>query len=271
MSGADPQRVRSAAGARLAVAREVAEMVSTMVIRPPAGARSKPASVMALPSFAAPDPACSGDLTPVVLVPGYGGGRSSWRPLQDALSRAGFARVAPASYDALIDGVPGIAARLVEHCAAAMAEAGADRVHLIGHSLGGVVVRYAVSHLGLSAWTGCAVTIAAPHRGTAVARLGRGPAAAGVRRGSTLLAQLAAPPPHDPVRWVAYYSNLDVVVPARSARLDDPALRARNIRIPDEGHVSILRAPALLASVVSELAACRTPPAGSAALLQLAG
>ncbi len=271
MAGVDPQRVRSAAGARLAVVREAAEMVSAVVIRPPAGSRSKPAPVVVLPRPAAPDPDRPCDRTPVVLVPGYGGGRSSWRPLQDALRQAGFAHVSPTSYDALTDGVPGIAARLVEYCAAAMADSGADRVHLIGHSLGGVVVRYAVSHLGLSPWTGCAVTIAAPHRGTALARLGRGPAAAAVRRGSTLLAQLSAAPPPDPVRWVAYYSNLDVVVPARSARLDDPALRARNIRIPDEGHVSILRAPALLGSVVGELTACRTPAAGSSAVLQLAG
>lgn len=193
--------------------------------------------------------------------------------MEDALWGAGFGYVSPITYDALTSAVPAVAARLVEHCVEAMAATGADRVHLIGHSLGGVVVRYAVSRLGLSAWTGCAVTIASPHRGTAIARLGRGPAAAAVRRRSTLLAQLSAPPPEDPVRWVAYYSNLDVVVPARSARLDDPALAARNIRIPDEGHLSILRAPALLASVVGELSAsaARTPPACALAALELAG
>lgn len=147
-----------------------------------------------------------------------------------------------------------------------MDDAGVSQVHLIGHSLGGVVVRYAVGRLGLAASTGSAVTIASPHRGAAVARLGRGAAAVDVRPGSALLAELSDPPA-DAVRWVAYYSNLDVVVPPRSARLDDPALRARNILVPDEGHLSILRAPALRYSVVAELLAAEDAAAPSAVSL----
>ena len=51
------------------------------------------------------------------------------------------------------------------------------------------------------------------------------------------------------MRWVAYYSNTDVIVPARSARLTHPALQVDNRLIPDQGHISILRSNALLDSI----------------------
>lgn len=36
-----------------------------------------------------------------------------------------------------------------------------------------------------------------------------------------------------PIRWLAYYSDGDRVVPPASARLDDPRYGAANLLIPD--------------------------------------
>jgi triacylglycerol lipase len=122
-----------------------------------------------------------------------------------------------------------------------------------------------VQRLGLADCVSTAVTIASPHSGTAVAHLGRGALAAALRPSSALLRELAATAGPSPVRWVAYYSDTDLVVPPRSARLDAPALRARNVLVPEQGHTSILWADALLDDVVGELLAAEPAVAATAA------
>jgi len=66
--------------------------------------------------------------------------------------------------------------------------------------------------------------------------------------------QLAAGTRPTKVRWIAYYSNLDLLVqPGRSAMLSDPVLNATNVLIKDVGHLSIMLAPSLTRSVVEQL------------------
>jgi hypothetical protein len=56
-----------------------------------------------------------------------------------------------------------------------------------------------------------------------------------------------------PVRWLAYYSDADRVVPPASARLDDPGYSAANLVIPGCGHLTICRDVRLIQSLVPEL------------------
>jgi hypothetical protein len=55
------------------------------------------------------------------------------------------------------------------------------------------------------------------------------------------------------VRWLAYYSDGDRVVPPASARLDDPRYGAANLLIPGCGHLTICRDLRLIRSLVPEL------------------
>lgn len=231
-----------------AVGREILEMLDSALRPAAAGPAVRPV---------APSPHRSMRTaalfrTPVVLVPGYRGSRSGWEALELGLGAAGFDDVRVAVPDPAASGIVGMARALLATCEAAMRDSGCPRVHLVGHSLGGVVLRWTVQQLGLAGAVGTAVTVASPHGGAPVARLARDPVVAALRPGSPLLAQLRAAPSGD-VRWVAYYGNLDVVVPIRSARLDDPALGAKNVLVPDQGHISILRAPVLVRSVVENL------------------
>lgn len=215
------------------------------------------------------EPAATPNRTPVVLVHGYGGNRSNWLPLELALSRAGFLNIHTAAYNAMTTSLGGIARALRTTCHDAMEAAGTDHLHLVGHSLGGVVVRYAVQRLGLAADVRTAVTVAAPHRGTPVASLGWCPAARALRPGSSILQDLDRGAGADGVRWVTYYSDRDVIVRPDSARLDDPRIHALNVPVPDAGHLGILRAPAFLRSVQRILLAAEKPsekPAGALAL-----
>lgn len=190
---------------------------------------------------------------PVVLVHGYGGTCSTWSPLERRLRDAGVTRLHTTTYSPFAPCVPEIARELVRECHDAMDRAGTDRVHLVGHSLGGVVVRYAVQELGLEPHARTAVTVASPHSGTPAALLARGALVASLRPGSPLLSQLRRRARTSGVRWVAYYSDADLVVRPRSARLDEPSLGATNVLVPGAGHLGIVRSRLFLASVVDLL------------------
>jgi pimeloyl-ACP methyl ester carboxylesterase len=205
----------------------------------------------------------------VVLVPGFRGGRDGWSALQGELTRTGFPVVHTAPHDPETMDVADIAGRLVDTCRDARRSTGAERVHLVGYSLGGVVLRYAVHRLGLADEVGAALTVAAPHRGVPVAWLARGRVAADLRPGSRLLTELARSAAPDDVRWTAYWSDTDLVVPPSSARLAGVLPRADDVLVRGQGHLGVVRAPALVTDVVQRL--CQAEPVlAPAALLQAA-
>ena len=135
-----------------------------------------------------------------------------------------------------------------------MAETGTDRIHLIGHSLGGIVIRQAVMMEGLTEAATC-ITVASPHQGAPAAGMGPGRTARQLRPGSTVLRRLAAASRPVSTQFVAYYSNLDMIVPGHRAKIVEPALRATNVLVKDEGHLSIMLSRRLAASIVQQLAA----------------
>jgi pimeloyl-ACP methyl ester carboxylesterase len=183
--------------------------------------------------------------TPLILVHGYLGTGAGWAPLVGVLRGSGVVHVFSLRYDAIGAGVPAAAAALVDAVADVMARTGRPGVHLAGHSLGGLVVRYAVQRLGLDAVTRSVLTVATPHEGTWLARFGPGPSAAALRPGSPFLAALPPMESTPGVRWGSIAAGADVVVPAGGA--------AAAFSVPAYGHLGILRAPELGDAVLRHL------------------
>jgi pimeloyl-ACP methyl ester carboxylesterase len=202
---------------------------------------------------------------PVLLVHGYASTESVWTPLRHALAEAGFGHIVSLTYNSFATDPVAVAAELTHQALRALAAAGAPRVHLVGHSLGGLIVRHALAaSAALSSRTSGAVTIASPHRGVSLARIAPGRCARIMHRGPGSVLPEADGPRQ--VRWLAYYSDGDRVVPPASARLDDPRLGAANLLIPGSGHLTICRDVRLIRSLVQELIrtetfAGLTPPA----------
>jgi pimeloyl-ACP methyl ester carboxylesterase len=186
-------------------------------------------------------------MTPVVLVHGYRSSGAGWSPLVSRLHAAGFANVMAMHYDGLSSGVPELAAALTQVVSASLASTGHTRVHLVGHSLGGLLSRYAVQRLGLDRLTSTVVTVAAPERGVPIAWLGRGPAALQMRTGSSLFRELPPLKRTGTVRWAVIHGTDDRVVTAPAG---GDALLLRGY-----GHHSILGAPELADVVLAHLAA----------------
>jgi len=197
--------------------------------------------------------------TPVVLVHGFGHNRSAWLVLDRHLRKAGFTSVHTFNYNPFVHDVPQIAAQLQERVELIRAVTGAAKVHLVGHSLGGVVIRWFVQELGGEDAVDTAVTVASPHHGTMAAALGRvfGRTAKQLLPGSWVVRRLNGRPLPSSVRWVAYYSNLDLLIqPGSSGKLPG----AVNLLVKDHGHISVLLAPRVCRSIVDQLEASEGVP-----------
>ena len=200
---------------------------------------------------------------PVLLVHGYAATECVWTPLRRALAEAGFGHIVSINYNSFATDPVAVSAELTDQALRALAATGAPRVHLIGHSLGGLIVRCALAtSAALSSQTATAVTIASPHRGAYLARIAPGRCARIMYPGSrSCLPESDAP---RPVRWLAYYSDGDRVVPSASARLDDPRYDAANLLIPGCGHLTICRDARLIRSLALELIRSETLTAATA-------
>jgi pimeloyl-ACP methyl ester carboxylesterase len=204
--------------------------------------------------------------TPVLLVHGYGANKSNWLFVSRYLHQAGFERVHALNYNPFTADIPQLADQCAMRAEQLKEHFGVDRVHIIGHSLGGIIARYAVSVRGL-AGVGVCVSIASPHGGVRLARYGSpmaalSPLATGLQLrpdSSTMILMRASARPSS-TRFVAYYSNLDLIVPARRAMILEPELEATNILVKDHGHLSIMLSRRLSSSIVDQLGAAEGLP-----------
>jgi pimeloyl-ACP methyl ester carboxylesterase len=205
-----------------------------------------------------PDQEATSDMvaTPVLLIHGYLGTEECWTHLLPRLQLAGFHHVSAFRYNSLMAGIPELAADLVVAARSAMEQAGHPRIHLVGHSLGGLVARYAVQRLGLDAATLGIVTIATPHKGSTMARVAPGRSGAQMRPGSSLLAELPPLAATRAVSWAIIDSDNDLLLPSLGA-MTSP--HPGSVLLHGHGHHTILRSPDLADAVVAHLLAAEIP------------
>lgn len=178
--------------------------------------------------------------TPILLVHGLIDNRSIFTLLRRALHRRGFGQVLTLNYSPFTQDPRVAAARLAQLVERTCEETGYERVHVVGHSLGGLVARYYVQRMGGDARVHTLVTLGSPHAGTSAAFLLPQRLVCQLRPGSELMHELAAPVAACRTRFVSYWSDLDqLVVPKRSARLDHPDLQVRNVLLRGVGHMSL--------------------------------
>lgn len=178
--------------------------------------------------------------TPILLVHGMIDNRSIFTVLRRGLRRRGFHRVVTLNYSPLTRDVrlaaTGLATRVEQLCE----QTGFERIHVVGHSMGGLIARYYVQRLGGDARVHTLVTLGTPHAGTRAAQLVPHGLARQLRPGSDLVQELAEPAPHCGTRFLSVWSDLDqLIVPKRNARIDHPDLDARNLFVRGVGHMSL--------------------------------
>ena len=178
--------------------------------------------------------------TPILLAHGIIDNHTIFALMRRQLIRRGFSRIHTFSYSPLTLDVRRTAERMGREIEAICEASGSDQIHVVGHSLGGLIARYYVQRLGGDARVHTCVTLGTPHQGTVAAKLLPWPLVKQVRPDSELMAELAEPAPDCDTRFVAFYSDVDqLIVPQRRARIRHPDLTASNVRVHGVGHLSL--------------------------------
>ncbi|MEQ3635263.1 alpha/beta fold hydrolase [Alcanivorax sp.] len=177
---------------------------------------------------------------PVILVHGYGGNSANFLFMQWRLKWRGWSNVYSVSYTPPHINARKLSQQVVDHVEGILATTGAEKAHLVCHSMGGPLTRYALKNLGLAGKVDRVITLGSPHYGTRVAGLfpplG---AAAQLRYQSPFIRELATETTcPGGARYFSIFSNMDnFVLPVSAAVLHGAE---DNIHVPYLGHCALL-------------------------------
>lgn len=180
----------------------------------------------------------------VVLVHGFSSTSDCWDTVIEAM-RGRHTMVLTFDYSAFGTSIEQIAQELSTATKRFINDHKPRSVHLVGHSLGGIVVVQALSDELFARRVDQIITIGSPHHGCPLA--GLVPVTQvlrDLRPGSALLRRLGSAATHGSHRWLSISSPLDLVVPTRWALGPD---RAERVTIADAGHCGLLHHPEVLA------------------------
>lgn len=185
----------------------------------------------------------------VVFVHGYLANKSSLLPLAAWLRLRGHKQVLMFNYPSTL----GVEAGAIALKQFLKRNVRGGRIDLIAHSLGGLVSRVYLQHLGGARRVDRCITLGTPHQGTYNAywvptRVGRD-----LRPDSALLARLAATQPNAAqVRFTSIVAGSDpIVVP----RIFGTTPNDEIVHVPDLGHLGMLFSPTVYRTVTARLRA----------------
>jgi triacylglycerol lipase len=193
---------------------------------------------------------------PVLLVHGLYHNPSAWFAFRRQLKAGGFTSVLSYGYSSFGPHFSVIAAGLADEIRAAAKGSPSGRVQLVGHSLGGLVIRAACAEPGVCGLVEGVVTLGTPHQGStlagllAVGRLGRG-----LEPGGEVLTTLEGLP-ECPVRALSLYTPTDgMVLPLSGALLTERQHMAgwKEEPVAPMSHVGLLYARDVAARAIEHL------------------
>lgn len=209
-----------------------------------------------------PAPPRCPEATPVLLLAGYLENSGLMYVLGARLRRRGFV-IVHRDLPSTLRAIEKNARWLQDEVKAVLAATGAEKVAIVAHSMGGVISRTLV-HLDPCAPVSVVVSIASPHRGTHMGRLGVGPSARDMTPGSDHCARYPTPRPAacpaPPVHSVVGIQE-NIVSPYWSSILDG---EGENLVLDVPcGHVGPLFMPSVAEQVVTWLDAAGVKRAGA--------
>jgi len=191
---------------------------------------------------------------PVLMIPGIYCNAGIWWWMRRRLAKSGLRAIA-INLEPLLASIEDLADQLAAHIEGVCAATGADRVILLGHSMGGLVARTYVQRSGAAARVVKVITLATPHHGSELARLAIGVGGKQLRPGNPWLASLnESESGASDVPLVSLFTWQDNFV----APQDSPMLaNATNIALTGIGHLSLLFSAAAAQHLHDEICAVR--------------
>ncbi|BCR04218.1 hypothetical protein DESUT3_12870 [Desulfuromonas versatilis] len=194
-----------------------------------------------------PLPAADG--TPVILLHGLFQNRICWLLTRQRLRRAGFQAVYSLNLPPWKD-LESLTERLAKKVDELRHAGGARRVHLVGHSMGGMIARNYVQIRGGAAKVERCVLLGSPNSGSRLAPFALSPLGKLLVPGADFLKRLAAAERPPGVRFTAIFTRHEnMVLPYANARLEGAA----EIELSGMGHTSLLYHPRAFQAILEGL------------------
>ena len=200
----------------------------------------------------------------VLLIQGFFQTRKVMRSLEERLRADGF-RVVSFHLGGVLGlntrSIPTIA-RMIDGKMRRLLERTDGRVvHVIGHSMGGLVARYLVQQVGGADYARTVITLGSPHHGTPTAALGGALGLLMVSRAlwqlfpiSPLVKELREGRCPSSVRLVSVYSKHDVICPwQKSVLTPRDGEDVRNVMVKGLGHMDLVEDPYVYGLILREL------------------
>jgi hypothetical protein len=180
--------------------------------------------------------------TPVLLIPGYFSNRGIWLFFTKLLRGLGAGHIHTIDPKPMWGDIRDHAKQVADAVDAILSTTGASQVHLVGHSMGGLIARYYIEHLGGAGKVGACVMLGTPNHGTFMSRIGVGVCAKQMQPGSEFLEELNKFESIEKrVKYVSIRSTFDnMLVPSSNAILGGTT---KNIALDHMGHLTMLYSP----------------------------
>lgn len=203
----------------------------------------------------APKAVQPGSGTPIILVPGFSCNRGYWGAMARYLKRQGYGPIFAVSLEPLLGSMEDNAEHLGRYVEAVCAETGAEKVVLVGHSMGGVVARIYVHEQGGDRRVAKILALGSPHEGTVLAVALQG-AGADLKQmaihsdwSKAFNENQAHPCPVPITAIITPHDN--IVSPQSSTHLNYP--NAKNVFLPGIGHLEMVISKPVMQAVAAEL------------------
>lgn len=189
------------------------------------------------------------DASPVLLLHGLFHNRACWLWLKLQLRRRGHTAVYTINLPPWKD-IEALTERVAKKVDEIRLAQGVDRVHLIGHSMGGMIARNYLQLRGGAPKVASCTLLAAPNGGSKLAPFAISPLARVLIPGSEFLQRLAQAPLPEGVPLRALYSRHDnMVLPFMHGRLEG----AEELELAGMGHMAILYHPDAINPLLDDL------------------
>ncbi len=186
---------------------------------------------------------------PIIFLHGLFQSPACWLWLKLCLQRRGFSNLHTIALPPWKD-VEILTERLAKRVDELRMANGRQKVHLIGHSMGGIIARNYLQIRGGAQKVDCCLLIATPNGGSKLAPFALSSLGRLLMPGSPFLQRLAVTPLPPEARISTIYSRHDnMVLPYEHARLDG----ACNIELSGSGHTSLLFRRKVLRCIVDRL------------------
>jgi pimeloyl-ACP methyl ester carboxylesterase len=186
----------------------------------------------------------------VLLLHGLFHNRTCWSWLRYCLRRRGMTSVHTLNLPPWFD-VETLVERIDQRIDELRFASGADKVHLVGHSMGAMLARHYLQLRGGAAKVASATLLGAPNAGSKLVPFALTPLGELLLPGSEFLERLAEAPLPEGVPLRNIYSRHDnMVVPADNGHLEG----AENVLLTGIGHASLLYHPHAFEALYDALA-----------------